>query len=1100
MPGARKSHTSGLVPLLCLVLLLCLEGTAAVAQPCPPAGDSNQEHQAPTVCRANAAPVVQAGDDQFVSPHPTTGRWSPVKLDGSRSADPDGDALSYRWQVTAKPPGSQVTAAALSAPREAVTRFLPDVVGQYRLTLTVRNRMGQNARDTVIVNAQDPEDLLPEPCDCAGEPGEVVPLSVRLVDARSDPVPHWPVRVTVTQGDGVLIGGTRRDLALENGGRRLTPLQEGGAESLAERQAGQSTATVLTDANGSVTVGFQLGPAALQVVAFQAEALPNDPVLFRITLGPLAGNGIRPVNLALGGGRGYTANSHNQNISVFDATSQSFAVTDVIDFSHLIPEQPGVVGILGVAVNVPANRLYVYGELKEMQPQRVILLAVDTTTNRLVTPHDPDRDGVPGLTLFTMPEPRHGRVVLAPGRILGSSFGNLLTVDVRQGRVYAVAPGVVETTDTEPFDTVRIVDGKLVVVDASSDRLTVIKRLPVGEVPTGVAVNTQTNRVYVTNRGYTEDEVTPDTLTVINARTLTVSDTITVGHTPVGVQLDERHNVIYVANLSGRSVSVIDGMSHTVVQTIPAAGTTDLAVVVGAETAFLPVTIDRLYVGNGTVIDCDVTALATPGSCQQVLGLRGLSGKLAINSSRTRLFGARADDNAVAVLKLTTNTVLGEISTGVLASGLAIERRSGSSYVSDMDGDQLLAVDRDGGVTAIDVHSAGGFPVSGQVEADTTNSRIYVIGRSLPPLLVLDSTTRESVATLTDWRFGALNVLGIDARRNLLYMAESSNKNRLLVFDAARFAGETRVNEALLANITVGAAHNIEVAQGLAVDTERNLIYVTRFCLPDTACRSHALVVLRGAELDPVTRALVQRPQVLAEIPQIELAFGGGRRQIAVDPHRHLLYVTGAFDAISGSIEQGNAKGFGSTAITVLDALKIVDAQGQVTPNPAAAILGILRLKVLRDANGEPIVPIETVDYSSPELAFNAAEGLLYALTTPIAPFREGFISVLNSRLVLDAKRNFNTTPHALVSEAPQALIATLPAGIEPTFLAVDTARNRVAVTNQSLGALSYCAAYRRADTPRLCRGHAAAGQAILPAAGSPVCICGAVTTARVRR
>jgi hypothetical protein len=232
-------------------------------------------------------------------------------------------------------------------------------------------------------------------------------------------------------------------------------------------------------------------------------------------------------------------------------------------------------------------------------------------------------------------------------------------------------------------------------------------------------------------------------------------------------------------------------------------------------------------------------------------------------------------------------------------------------------------------------------------------------------------------------------------------------------------------------------------------------MYVTRFCQPDTACQSHALVVLRGAEIDPVTRNLVQRPHILAEIPLPELSAGVGRRQIAVDPHRHLLYITGVFDAISGSVEHGNGVGFGTTAITVLDGLKIVDAQGQVTPDPAAAVLGVLRLKVLRDANGEPLVPIETVDYSSPELAFNAAEGLLYALTTPVAPFREGFISVLNSRLVLDANRNFNTTPHPLVPEAPQALIATLPAGIEPTFLAVDTGRNRVAVTNQSLGALS---------------------------------------------
>jgi hypothetical protein len=66
-----------------------------------------------------------------------------------------------------------VTAAALSAPREAVTRFQPDVVGQYRLTLTVRD----NSETTRMPSwsMRRPPDLLPEPCDCAGEPGEVFP-------------------------------------------------------------------------------------------------------------------------------------------------------------------------------------------------------------------------------------------------------------------------------------------------------------------------------------------------------------------------------------------------------------------------------------------------------------------------------------------------------------------------------------------------------------------------------------------------------------------------------------------------------------------------------------------------------------------------------------------------------------------------------------------------------------------------------------------------------------------------------------------------------------------------------------------------------------
>jgi hypothetical protein len=64
-------------------------------------------------------------------------------------------------------------------------------------------------------------------------------------------------------------------------------------------------------------------------------------------------------------------------------------------------------------------------------------------------------------------------------------------------------------------------------------------------------------------------------------------------------------------------------------------------------------------------------------------------------------------------------------------------------------------------------------------------------------------------------------------------------------------------------------------------------------------------------------------------------------------------------------------------------------------------------------------------------------------------------VSVIDSGQVIDANRNFINAPHPVVQGALRSLIATLPAGIDPTFIAVDATRNRVVVTNQSLAALS---------------------------------------------
>lgn len=53
-------------------------------------------------------------------------------LDGSQSTDPDGDSLSYRWQLRHKPAGSQ---SALTNSTSSATYLTPDTEGEYRIEL-----------------------------------------------------------------------------------------------------------------------------------------------------------------------------------------------------------------------------------------------------------------------------------------------------------------------------------------------------------------------------------------------------------------------------------------------------------------------------------------------------------------------------------------------------------------------------------------------------------------------------------------------------------------------------------------------------------------------------------------------------------------------------------------------------------------------------------------------------------------------------------------------------------------------------------------------------------------------------------------------------
>ncbi len=90
----------------------------------------------------NTLPVPNAGPDQAVSLGAT------VTLDGSGSADADGDTLTYQWVFTSRPEGST---ASLSNVGTAQPTFQPDVPGTYVLSLTVFDNMGSGTPDSVTI-------------------------------------------------------------------------------------------------------------------------------------------------------------------------------------------------------------------------------------------------------------------------------------------------------------------------------------------------------------------------------------------------------------------------------------------------------------------------------------------------------------------------------------------------------------------------------------------------------------------------------------------------------------------------------------------------------------------------------------------------------------------------------------------------------------------------------------------------------------------------------------------------------------------------------------------------------------------------------------
>jgi PKD domain len=94
----------------------------------------------------NRLPMAHAGLDQSVKV------GSVVKLDGSRSRDPDGNLLQYQWQWASKPANS---AAVLASADTVQPAFEADVAGTYVLSLVVSDGKASSASANVTVTAAD---------------------------------------------------------------------------------------------------------------------------------------------------------------------------------------------------------------------------------------------------------------------------------------------------------------------------------------------------------------------------------------------------------------------------------------------------------------------------------------------------------------------------------------------------------------------------------------------------------------------------------------------------------------------------------------------------------------------------------------------------------------------------------------------------------------------------------------------------------------------------------------------------------------------------------------------------------------------------------
>jgi YVTN family beta-propeller protein len=251
-----------------------------------------------------------------------------------------------------------------------------------------------------------------------------------------------------------------------------------------------------------------------------------------------------PVGIAVNPttGKIYVANEFSNTVSIIDeGTDKVQATIKVGSFPY------------GIDINPLNNRVYVANRGSNT------VSVIDGSTNLKMADVNVGKSPIdvavnPSSSLVYVTNIESGTVSVIDG------ITNTVSSTIKVGRIpYAIA---VNPATNLAYIT-DIGDGSISILDISksnssedsNDAARTLEKINGIIAPAGIAINTSTNKAYVT-------DYASNTVFVIDLKTNSVIDRIKVGTNPVGISLNPISNKIYVANIGDNTVSVIDGFKN----------------------------------------------------------------------------------------------------------------------------------------------------------------------------------------------------------------------------------------------------------------------------------------------------------------------------------------------------------------------------------------------------------------------------------------------------------------------------------------------------------------------------------------------------------
>ena len=291
--------------------------------------------------------------------------------------------------------------------------------------------------------------------------------------------------------------------------------------------------------------------------------------------------------------------------------------------------------------------------------------------------------------------------------------------------------------------------GTVTVIDQMAHSTATVK---VGDEPGAIAINSDTNKIYVGNGA-------SGTVSVIDGATDAVTATVPVGDLPYVVAVNPATNKVYISKTFSNTITVIDGQTNR---------TNILKVGVQADAIAVDPVANKIYLTSYesktiTVVDGTKDNFSTIPADFHLWGV-------AVNSVTGRVYFTSVGSSKMTVIDGKTNAAF-SIETGEIPCAVVVDPSTNKIYTANYGSDNVTVID---GASNSFVAT---IPVGEHPQALAVNPQthmVYVANTHSGTVTVIDGT-HNSVAASVKVGKGPYAV-AVDAATNKAYIANLANE------------------------------------------------------------------------------------------------------------------------------------------------------------------------------------------------------------------------------------------------------------------------------------------------------------------------------------